>query len=512
MTGAGPTSRAWTISTAGIAFILVILILTPLSLADGVPAVPKYLQIDEDPEKVFESIFESRQLAQVEMVNDTHERINLFLSVYSLDPGENLSIIVPLRTLPVDITGEPMEETEFREEFRIAKAEELVVKQDPEEAWGRVGSKAGSTCQFAMGSMLWTMPGEYVRQNFDPDGEWGNPMLAGMITDTDEGYELEVAHYEFDGFSIDVLAVRSGPRLSEFLETRGYAIPDSSVFDAYVDHYVAVVESKGQPPIDPDAYASLQEQHPQVIEALIAELDNETKKTAEDIAWFKQRLIWRYERINHSLRRYVIELVDAVFGRANFTGELLTIDLPLDEGRIFFPLGTSGGWSNEIGDIDVLFKVPEGKDLKIRDSKDAFFEDHHWYLFQMQRAAPDYDLESEIMPGDADRRDEAARAERVYDNAHWIALGITLVLVLTMWFGVAYVIARRKGTDRKVWKDSKLWMLLGAALVISLPGALLLYLGLDPVQVEELRTNFVVNDFMALYLVAAALLVVGVIV
>ena len=130
----------------------------------------------------------------------------------------------------------------------------------------------------------------------------------------------------------------------------------------------------------------------------------------------------------------------------------------------------------------------------------------------MQRAAPDYDLESDIMPGDADRRDEAARAERVYDNAHWIALGITLVLVLTMWFGVAYVIARRKGTDRKVWKDPKLWMLLGAALVISLPGALLLYLGLDPVQVEELRSNFVVNDFMALYLVAAGLLVVGVIV
>ncbi|NIP33542.1 MAG: hypothetical protein GWN18_01285, partial [Thermoplasmata archaeon] len=91
-------------------------------------------------------IFESHQLAQVEKVSDTHQKIHLFLSVYSLEPGDNLSVIVPLRTLPEDITGRPMQETHFREEFRISKAEELVIKQDPDEAWGKVGHHAGVYC------------------------------------------------------------------------------------------------------------------------------------------------------------------------------------------------------------------------------------------------------------------------------------------------------------------------------------------------------------------------------
>jgi hypothetical protein len=221
-------------------------------------------------------------------------------------------------------------------------------------------------------------------------------------------------------------------------------------------------------------------------------------------------LIWRYSHVDHDLRPYVAELVDAVFGRANWTGELLTIDLPLDDGRVFFPLGTSGGWANEIGDIDVLFKVPEDKDLDVRDSKDAYFDGHHWYLFQMENAAPDFDLESEVMDGDTDRREEADDALWVHDNAPWIALGITTCLLLMTWFGVAYLVGRYRGDGRRVLRDPKLWVLLGAALLISLPGALLLYLGLNPVELKELKTHFVVNDFMALYVVAAALLVVGV--
>ncbi|NIP36473.1 MAG: hypothetical protein GWN18_16080, partial [Thermoplasmata archaeon] len=66
--------------------------------------------------------------------NSTHERICLFLSVYSLDPGKNLTIMVPLRTLPVDVTGEPMKESEFREDYLLDRIETEVIEQDPDEA------------------------------------------------------------------------------------------------------------------------------------------------------------------------------------------------------------------------------------------------------------------------------------------------------------------------------------------------------------------------------------------
>ncbi len=163
-----------------------------------------------------------------------------------------------------------------------------------------------------------------------------------------------------------------------------------------------------------------------------------------------------------------------------------------------------------IGDLDVLFKVPEDKDLKIRDARDAYFEGHHWYLFQMRNASPDFDLDSEVMSGDPDGREDAERAAMVYENSKLIAFGVTAALVILLWLTVALVVIKWKGLDRKILRDRRFWLLLGGALLISLPGILLVSLMLNPVPLEELRGSFVIHDFMALYLVAAALLVVGV--
>ena len=504
-----PPRRAFLIAFTALLFMVPLL--APAVTADGVPAVPKF-RFEED-DRVFESIFESRQLAQVELVNKTHQRIHLFLSVYSLDPGDNLSVVVPLRTLPEDITGRPMEETEFRDEFRISKAEELLVKQDPEEAWGRVGYHTGRYCEAALGSFLWTLPGEYVRQTVAPsEGAWGGGLLmGGMLSEAGEEQEFQVQHYEFDGFTIDVLAVSAGPTMSQYLETRGYAIPDSSVFDAYVDQYVAIVESETRPPIDPISYQAIQDGYPDLVPLLLEKLDEDPERTADEIAAIKEEAIRSrpyYE--DYDLREPILELVDAIFGLADFSGELLTIDLPLDDGRMFFPLGTSGGWPNEIGDIDVLFKVPEDKDLKIRDARDAYFEGHHWYLFSMRNASPDFDLDSDVMPGEPDGKKDAERTAMVYENSRLIAFGITTALVVVLWLSVALLVIKWKGLDRKVLRDKRFWSLLGGALLISLPGVLLLSLLLNPIPLEELRGSFVVHDFMALYLVAAALLVVGV--
>ncbi|MCK5253061.1 MAG: hypothetical protein KAQ96_08920, partial [Thermoplasmata archaeon] len=339
----------------------------------------------------------------------------------------------------------------------------LVVKQDPDEAWGRVGYHTQRYCEGALGSFLWTMPGEYVRQNVVPsEGAWGRGLLmGGMMTDSDEDRDFEVQHYEFDGFSIDVLAVSAGPTMSEYLGARGYAIPDSSVFDAYVDQYVAIVESETRPPIDPESYQAIQDEYPELVPLLMEKLENDPERTADEIIAIKEEVInSRQVYDNRSLRESVLDLVDAIFGLVDFSGELLTIDLPLDDGEMFFPLGTSGGWPNEIGDIDVLFKVPEDKDLKIRDARDAYFEDHHWYLFQMRNASPDFDLDSEVMSGDPDGREDAERAAMVYENSKLIAFGVTAALVILLWLTVALLVIKWKGLDRKILRDRRFWLLL----------------------------------------------------
>ena len=82
----------------------------PMAAGDGIPGYRFGDITDPDNPEEFESIFESRQLARVDLLEDDLERISLFLSVYSLDPGKDLTIMVPLRTLPSEVVGEPMKE------------------------------------------------------------------------------------------------------------------------------------------------------------------------------------------------------------------------------------------------------------------------------------------------------------------------------------------------------------------------------------------------------------------
>jgi len=365
-------------------------------------------------------------------------------------------------------------------------------------------------CEFALGSLIWSMPTEYVRQEYlVAEGGWGYFGPMGMLSGGDEGDDDLLQHYEFDGFSVDVLAVRSGPTLNDYLTARGYAIPESSVFDPYTDHFVAVVEAETRPPIDAIAFQEILENIPGLVPYLQTAVEADQTRTASELEDLKNEMRHEFRRDwMRSLEDDIYELVDAVFGEATFEGEVLSIDLPLDGDRMFFPLGTSGGWPNAIGDIDILFKVPEDMDLRIDDTQDAFFDGHHWYLFSMKDGNPDFDLESRVLPGDDDHRRERERAGFVYKNAGAISVGLSIAFLLTMFIVVALVVARRRGEGARVLRDRRFWTLLVLALVLSLPRALLLQLLRDPVPLDELRKRFEANSVVALYLVAVALLAI----
>ncbi|MCK5253514.1 MAG: hypothetical protein KAQ96_11205 [Thermoplasmata archaeon] len=145
---------------------LLFIALVPPVAGDGMPAYRIEDVDDPDHPDLFISTFESRQLARIDLLNDTHERIRLFLSVYSLDPGKNLTIMVPFRTLPADVKGEPMKESEYREEYLFKKVETEIIEQDPEEAQAKLWDETATALQTVFGSMLLTLPGEYSRQHF----------------------------------------------------------------------------------------------------------------------------------------------------------------------------------------------------------------------------------------------------------------------------------------------------------------------------------------------------------
>jgi hypothetical protein len=524
--GAGPirerSGLRGRIVAAAVPLLFIIASAAPV-LADGIPS---YTLGQVEPEKFYPSLFESRQLARVDVINDTHERIDLFLSVYSFDPGDNLTIMVPLRTLPVDVSGQPMKETEFRERYFIDRAESEVVRQDPAEAWARLRDMTGRALEFTFGSMLLTMPGEYIRENVhlvsdDSEGLGKDSAGAGdveVITKPEP-----VQHYEFDGFSIDVFGVGAGPALADYLAQKGLAMPEQGELERYNAQYIAVVEGETRPPINATEFDLLLRGAPNTTAKLAQQLRDDPVRDANEIDHLRWELAYEageeYAEMNgedylrplrNDLREYMEGLVDAVFGSTDFAGEVLTVELPLDNGKVFFPLGTSAGWPNVVGDIDVLFAVPEGKDLDLPGAMDAFIAGRHCYLFQMQQAKPDFDLESEVMAGSADRAAEASRAGFLYDNAVGLAGIIAGIVLVIAWLAVALLARRWLGAEGRALRDPAVWMMLGLSLLASLPGALLVYLWARPVPVGQLRAKMRTATPLLMYPVSIALLIVGV--
>jgi hypothetical protein len=504
--------------------LLLTSIVAPVA-GDGMPAYRIVDVNDPDHPDLFISTFESRQLARIDLVNSTHQRIRLFLSVYSLDPGKNLTIMVPMRTLPVDVTGEPMKESEFREEYFLDKVETEVIEQDPGEAQAKLWDETSTALQSVFGSMLLTMPGEYSRQHFrlvSDDGGYGKTAGEDGAGSVRVGDPQPVQHYEFDGFSIDVFGVDSAGILDDYLADKGLVIPESNALDMYRDQYVAVIEAESKPPIDPDDFEKLSTYAPNTTAALVAQIRYNPKLNAQKMEDLERSLyrmmslevdddnVSTYD-LRDELTYILYDLVEAIFGSTDFEGEVLTVHLPLDDGKVFFPLGTSEGWPNIVGDIDILFRVPADKDLDIERTEDAYFGGYHWYLFQMELANPGFDLESAVMEGDEDRRAEAARADWIYGNSQNLGYLFTLAILLVLWFGFAAMLRRTYEIEGGVSNDPVLWVMLGLSVVISIPGALLVYFMVRPLKAKEITKHAPPITAVAMYPAAVVMFILAVV-
>jgi len=502
--------------------ILLLSMLPPVT-GDGMPAYHLVDVNDPDHPNLFTSTFESRQLARVDMVSKDQQRVSLFLSVYSLDPGKNLTIMVPLRTLPVNVDGEPMKESEFRKEYLLNRVETEVVEQDMDEAMSRYGEDSSSAMAYAFGSMLLTLPGENMRQRYRLEGDGGRFEDSGTMGGGDEavvvGPEV-VQHYEFDGFSIDVFGVDAGGILENYLADKGLVLPETDAFDEYMGQYVAVVEAEAKPPIEADRFEMLRENAPNTTQRLVDRLRSDPKLDPyerQDLKWDLEDHIYdEHDRdapgpSHYELISAMYDLVDAVWGYTDFEGEVLKVDLPLDEGKVFFPLGTSAGWPTTVGDIDILFRVPEDKDLSIEDAKDAYFGGYHWYLFQMEQANPGFDLESPVVKGDEARRVEAARADWISGSSEWLSYVTMLAVLLVLWFGFALFLRRGLELEGKVLRDPVLWAMMALSIVVSIPGALLLYLMVRPLPWAEASSRLAVITPVAMYPAALVMLVLAVV-
>ncbi len=488
--------------------------------ADGIPA----LEYGSESAEKFRSIFESRQLATVEYVNTTTQRINLFLSVYSLDPGDNLTIMVPLRTLPHDITGEPMKESDFREEYQIKRAKDEIERQDFQEAMAKLSTETKENIGSLFGGMMWTMPGEYARQHLERRRSYGYDGKEQV--DSGGGGTLgepePVQRYVFDGFSIEVYNVSAGQVLADHLAKKGLVMPRSDLLLSYSNQYIAVIESRSKPPIDEDDFQLLIDNVPGTVSLLEDDLRSDPTRNGREIEDYKWEL---YREIKDELelpgpnatadswelRDIMNDLIDATFGHADFAGEVIQVELPLDNGKIFFPLGTSGGWKNPVGRIEVLFRVPEDRMLEMRGTSDAYFGGHHWYYYRSSNSNPDFDLDSDLEKSDDSHQKKLGRAAFIYDNASIISM---LILCLALFLIVAVILIFMKGSGGRQISvlDPVLWSVIIASIIFSVFGGLMALILLKRIEPDSLLSDGHAKVVLLLLPISLVVYVIGVII
>ncbi len=514
--------------------LILVSLLSGLATGDGMSIYSG----PEHPREDYEFTWETRQLAAIRLLNDTHEEMSLFLSVNSLTPGQNLSILVPFKTRPVSVTGAASTEDEFKEKYYLDRIPELSRKQDWEKSQEKFGEKLLDTGgQLALSTLATPGAGlawEYLQGNYD-DSSYGGSDSSGKNSEDvvaswgGGGSEPEkpkkIGEYDFEGMSVDVFDTSAGFTLSEFLEFVESDIPEETgeMMQNYLSDYIAVVNASSRPPIPEEDFALLTEVCSNTIRDLKdAILENPTPSDEELVELannlheeaYKEARNWRWEieendsyrntpfyEESYDVRGYMENLVYAVFGRAHYSGFILTVSFPLVDDQLYFPLGTSVGWLTPIWETKVAILVPEDKKVKMSPEPhfSCYLDGHHLYMVSYDAENPSEDLYATVETGSEEDVKKAEQVQWFTENGQALVWVFYLAVLLLVW----QILVRLLGIEGR--EDTTLsdlgtssssnskknarttFLLLGGLLlpVISIWGGLLLLLFLFPSREKE---------------------------
>jgi len=439
-----------------VVFCLISLMSVPLAASDGGPLFKEGTL----------TLRQNRQFADVE-VNDNSQTMKLFVSVASLEPGENLKIVVPLRTRPSNVQCNKTVDEEFLENIEFDLLRGLHEKQT---------GGLGQLCKEFNSKLGILSLTELV-------GIFGVAEFYSMGM----GGVVPTEHYAFEGTSVDIYSIDSAETLENLLQSLNLDISENilSALSNYYNHYVAVINTETKPPIPQYEFETLQAEAPELISTFRSYVGNHPKIVVYDL-WGQQlgygdlELHQMAESIENSvLRQYFDHLVAGTYGLGTSEGFVVSLEMPLDNGKAYFPLGTSPAWGT-VSQIKVVFSCPDNKNMNFnREGMDAFHDGKHYYIWEFSDESPSYDLTGEIQDGNVWEKFTHGFSTWIYDAAPFLsALTILLIFVLAWFLPLLFCVKLLNWghVGRKISKlDTFFISVLGVCLsmAISLPLAML---------------------------------------
>ena len=403
---------------------------------DGVPITTTKEQL----------VRENLQLAYVD-VGKEKESMHLFLNVVSLDPGEDLTILIPLRTHPENMEIRKMNSSDFLDEYGFSSVESTWEKQNRGVEHVAETMKEGKP--YFLASSLFGISGSgmlYLLNN-----------LVGNMGSTGSGV---VEHYYSDGMSVDVYSFNSSDSLMAMYDFMGITVPPQSedIIDKYGNYSVAVVNTVTKPPIPEEEWDFLESNFSWAIDELKEYVKDHPYLEVYDYLYefddpqlqeIRER-VYEEERDRDTGRswdawEYFTHLVLSTYGLGNMKGFEISMDLRFYDGKAFFPLGTSPAWGG-ITTTKVMFSIDGSRHLYFdRDMKEAFYGGKHYYLWDMNDGTVDYDLEADVIDSGAHTKYISAKTQEiVYDHATVISAFLFITAVALAMGPVVYISDFRK--------------------------------------------------------------------
>ena len=396
----------------------------------------------------YSTLRENRQLAYIS-VGEKEESLNLFLSVVSLDPGQPLTIVIPLKTRPGALDVSNTSESDFMSAYNFYDIQREATRQH--EGLAQIGKGISSAASPLAGIEIFGAP---MLLYYSIMGMSGS--MAGDI------YGNPYVHYGQPGLSVDVYSFNSSDSLGKFYRSLNVTVPQNvgDILTKYQDYSVAVINTLTKPPIKESDFNNLMRREPGAMADFKKYVSSHSQITVDGYYYFEDReLNDIIEKISdYELRSTFYNLIFATYGIKPANGFQLSLDLPLANGNeCYFPLGTSPSW-NSITKTTVIFDLYDDKEASFNvPGQQVFLDGRHYYIWDFENDAPDYDIngiQKGKGMGTSWAKSMAGLNEWAYGNADTLALIIVLLIFPLIWASFLVLYFRRKGKTVSLKKGS----------------------------------------------------------
>jgi hypothetical protein len=355
--------------------------------------------------KVFNALKETQAYLLIDVKNQTAYDEMPFFRFVSMNRSYDVSIVFPIDQVPYDVQGKKITADEFLNNYGISNAESYMKKQDVVEL-----AKSINKPLFMMSNgFIPVLSYAFSASSFSTAGAM---MKQGPL-----------AHFEFEGGTLDIYDVSSAQTLDEFVKSVGIELEGQvkDLVEKYKDYYVAVLRLRVPSLISEDKMSLLESCAPRALELVQNELKTESEITFYEL----ERRAMSVSNCGGQANEYLAEYIQAAtYMSGNLNGTLVT--MKFNNGNFFYPTSIVNSYKYPIADQKYFVRTPEDLNIQLSSSSIssvANFQGSRWYKV----GSIEQDLKGKIVQSDfVVRMDDGLRnmVMKVGENP----LGLILIL------------------------------------------------------------------------------------